>query len=338
MKSSSTSCSSGILFIALFVSLVAVGVGLGEWALRSYIFDGSQEALVAKRVAAIYERRVWPVLGDSAAPNVLVGDSQIYTGFSDHPGFFQLALSGETAPMLKILVQEYFKFRPATRAIIAAGPQLFAQPQLDNGARRHDTYFAQNNWLQHALGLRLYVAEPGIGSVIGEAFGRLVASHRPQWISAAAAADASVELPGTLLPHWGLYSAEQRRNLARGRLFWQRPVKGFHETSHFAAYREMIAFLAQRGAQLCLLRLPLTPEYSDAIVEEPEYGRASRAFQDLAKSHAATYVDFTDLPMEYRPEYFMNQDHLNAEGSAIFAPLAFKACFGAIPLSLNNPD
>ena len=90
----------------------------------------------------------------------------------------------------------------------------------------------------------------------------------------------------------------------------------------------MIAFLAERGAQLCFLRLPLTSEYLDAILGDPAYNRAYRAFQDLAKAYAATYVDFLDLPMEYRPEYFMNQDHLSAEGSAVFAPLVFRACFG----------
>jgi hypothetical protein len=328
MKNSSISCSSGTPFIALFVSLVAVGVGLGEWALRSYIFDAGQDALMAKRVAAIYERRVWPVLGDSAVPNVLVGDSQMYTGILDHPDFFQLALSAETAPMLEILVREYFKFRPAKRVIIESGPQLFAQPQLDNGARRHDSYFTQNNWVQHALGVRLYVAEPGVGSFIGEVFNRLMASHRQQWISAAAAADVPMELPTTLPAHWGLYSAEQRRYFAVHRVISQRPVKEFETTSHFAAFREMIAFLAERGAQLCFLRLPLTSEYLDAILGDPAYNRAYRAFQDLAKAYAATYVDFLDLPMEYRPEYFMNQDHLSAEGSAVFAPLVFRACFG----------
>jgi hypothetical protein len=78
MKNSSISCSSGISFIALFISLVAVG--LGEWALRSYV-HGAPQAVLAQRVAAVYERRVWPVLGDSNLGNALIGDSQIHAAF-----------------------------------------------------------------------------------------------------------------------------------------------------------------------------------------------------------------------------------------------------------------
>jgi len=48
---------------------------------------------------------------------------------SAHPGFLQLSLSAETASMLQIMVREYFRFWSAGRVIIAAGAQLFAQPQ-----------------------------------------------------------------------------------------------------------------------------------------------------------------------------------------------------------------
>src|SRR4051812_21089874 len=104
MRSSSTSCSSGsVQFICWFAVTAAIGLSFLEWSLRSYIHDPIAAGLMAKRVAAIYERRTWPVLGDSSATSVLIGDSQMYTGFIQpdlHAGFFQLSILAETAPML----------------------------------------------------------------------------------------------------------------------------------------------------------------------------------------------------------------------------------------------
>jgi hypothetical protein len=227
--------------------------------------------------------------------------------------------------MLEILVREYFRFRTARHAIIEAGPQLFAQPQFDNGARKHDTYFKQNNWLQHATGIRLFVAEPGISSFVSEATGALVAKAR---LTMAAAAEERV--PVVPLAHWGLYSAEQRRYLGSSRAIWQRPISGFESTSHFAAYRQMADFLAKRGAELCFLRMPLVPEYLDAISQDDSFIRAYAAFRELTRTYGAKYVDSTYLGIAYAPEHYMNQDHLSEAGSAEFAPRALNACFGSI--------
>src|SRR5262249_47385857 len=133
--------------------------------------------------------------------------------------------------------------------------------------------------------------------------------------------------------HWGLYSAEQRRYLATSRATWQKPIPGFESTSHFAAYRQMVEFLAERGAELCFLRLPLVPEYLDAISQDEGFIRAYAAFRELAHSYRAKYVDFTGLGIEYAPEHYMNQDHLSEAGSAVFAPRALHACFGSAPRS-----
>jgi hypothetical protein len=189
----------------------------GEAALRSFIFADAGHALIAKRVAAVYERRAWPVLGDSQLDSVLIGDSQMHTAFLEHPGFFKLALTAETTPMLEILVREYFRFRTPKKVIIEAGPQFFAQAQLDNGMRRHEFYFAQNNWIQHATGIRSYLAEPDIGSHIGEALNVLLAPYRPRWIEPVAAAGQSREaVPAPA--HWGLYSADERRTAVSRRI------------------------------------------------------------------------------------------------------------------------
>ena len=322
MKNSSISCSSSIPFIALFVSLVAVGVGLGEWTLRSYV-DGGQ-ALLAKRVAAIYERRVWPVLGDSSLGNVLIGDSQIHTAFYQHPGFFKISLSGESLLMLEILVREYFRFREPGRIVLPVGPQLFGEDRFQFGTFRYDTFFGQNNWIQHKLGIYSYIAEPGIGSNIGEVVAAIADQYRPAWFTPATAGDKPLPAPSD----WSKYSAADRKRLAAARALSQRPVKDFERSSHFAAYERMVASLASRTAELCFLRPPLTPEYLDWIENDRQYAAAYEGFHQIAESHAAKYVDFQALKMEYKPEYFVNQDHLNPTGSAIFAPLAFKACFG----------
>jgi hypothetical protein len=328
MKTSSTSCSDGSLrFIAVFLALAIAGTAAMEWVIRTKVLDGSPERLLAKRVAAVYEERNWPVLGNSRLGDVLVGDSQMHMAFHEPREFFKLALAAETVPMLDILVEEYFKFRRPGRVIVAAGPQLFAQAQFDNGTRKHDTYFRQNNPVQHALHARLFVAEPGVANEIGTVAERALAPYLTRLFpphahpAAAVAGDPAADGPWNELP------MESRRKFAALRLAKQRPVPGFEQSEHFHRYRKMVAFLAEKGADICFLRLPISPEYAALVDRDPQYVQASNAFRALAKETGRRYVDFADLPMAHDDRHFMNQDHLSVEGAKVFAPLATAACF-----------
>jgi hypothetical protein len=125
------------------------------------------------------------------------------------------------------------------------------------------------------LGVRLYLAEPGVGSFIGEALGGILGSYRIQWIGTPAAAGQRPAMPA----NWDLYSPEDRERLAKARAARQRPVDGFEETSHFAAYRRMVHMLAENGASICFLRMPVTAEYLDVTKTDLQYAKAFKEFR-----------------------------------------------------------
>src|SRR5262249_34964542 len=330
MRSSSTSCSrSARGFIILFVAVTLGGLAWAEWILRDFIFDDKNaagSAIMPMRVAAVYEQRIWPLMGDSRLGDILIGDSQMYTGFVNHHAeFFQLSIHAETAPMLEILTREYLRFRTPGRAIVEAGPQLFAPQQLERGAWRHDTYFNQNNWLQHRLGVRLYVAEPGVGSFIGDVLGPRMASMGGL-IGAARAADEEDSAAPRVIHHWGDYPKHERDRQTRKRISIQRPADDFEGTSHSAAYMRMLRHLAERGAQICILRMPVSAEYLELAKGDRQFAKALDYFRRLGAQYGR-YVDFLDLPIAWKAEHFANQDHLGEAGVAASAPLATKACF-----------
>jgi hypothetical protein len=327
MRSSSISCSSvGHLgLVTLFLLVLACGVASAEIALRAFI-SGRDSNILQRRVAAIYDRKEWSNLGDSALANVLIGDSQMYWAFYQHPGFFQLAIHGESTLMLEILAREYFRFGKPGRIVLPVGPQLFGGDRFALGSFHYDTYFAQNNWIQHALGIHLYITEPGIANVIGELV-QSIARERtlPSFVDPP---DMSVPRPPPkLATDWSDNSTEQRERLAAARALSQTPMKGFETSPHFAAYARMAASLASRGATLCFLRPPLTPEYLRAIEGNGQFSLAYSKFRELATRYGDRYVDFKNLHIPYDATDFLNQDHLTPIGSTIFAPLALKACF-----------
>src|SRR5262249_43983199 len=158
------------------------------------------------------------------------------------------------------------KFRAPGRVIVEAGPQLFSQRRLDIGTRGYDKYFKQNNWVQHALGIWSYMAEPGVSNNIGPLLQHKMARYQPGWMTAALAPATAAEAP--MPEHWGLYPLEERLSYTRQRVVVQRPVDAFEQTSHFAAYRRTIEFLAEKKATLCVLRTPLTEEYLQLIRDD----------------------------------------------------------------------
>src|SRR5262245_42916034 len=234
MKISSTFGSKELArFLLAFFVTVLCAVAIGEWYSRTFVVNWSAEA---RRAEEIYT---------SPVRNAVIGDSQMYYGFAafssiyqgavQRPDFEMLALSGESALMMEVLAEEYFRFRKPLRVILPAGPQIFAQIRLDRRDARYGTYFKQNNRIQNAFGGFLYFFEPAISNFIWASAKDIVPRRLGQlFASAATAAEATAA--GKCLeepPNWTIYSQACREWLVRSRFRTQRPVDRFEEGMHF---------------------------------------------------------------------------------------------------------
>lgn len=260
--------------------------------------------------------------------NVLLGDSHFRDGFRfDTPGFMNLAVAGSNTRMMEIAAREFFRHRTPGRVMVLAGAQLFSAPRVKDNVHKYDEFFAQN-----ALDLpfRLYFFEPGIARHLSRDrhFFDLSDLQRLRLDAGFEGAPASPANGSTALRG---DSAALRRKADSARAAWQRPVPNFERTPDYAAYTRMIESLAERGAEICMLRTPLSSNFAKIIGGDAQYAAADSAFRAIAQRYHARYVDSRDLPMVLADSLFRDQDHLNASGSRQFIPLAVQGCFPDSP-------
>ncbi|HEX3754909.1 MAG TPA: hypothetical protein VHV26_07515 [Rhizomicrobium sp.] len=349
MKTSSTSASKGaVAFLLCFAAVIIVGVALGEWYCRAAVVSWHIEA---QRVANIYV---------ATTDNAIIGDSQMYDGFAQSPAiavdngsvkpYEMLAISGESGLMMDILVEQYFKFRKPGRVIVPAGPQVFAENRIARSDGHMESYFKQNNVVQHDLGVMSYFFEPGISNFMLEAFERIALFRLRRWLHAQQLAErhsgprarlqwrnlilvADREMTLTqcinpIQPNWTMYTSQCRELMARARAGQQRPAVDFQKTENFLAFQRMVSFLHRKGAQICFVRTPLPPEMLTQVEHDPQYLKAITELKEMAGRAQARYVDFRQLPVAITPALFADSDHLTEKGSQLFVPAALRACYG----------
>jgi len=124
---------------------------------------------------------------------------------------------------------------------------------------------------------------------------------------------------------------ESRDAISRARFKRQLPLENFTDSVSWKNLVALLDFLEDRGAQVCIVRKPIIPEYSQAIDENPEGKRFTAALEALRlqSDHRSgvSFRDFTAVVAELPGFYFKNQDHLNALGRKAYWPTVERACF-----------
>lgn len=245
--------------------------------------------------------------------NVAIGDSHIYRGFIHSDNFLNLGQGGTTIPMMRIIMEQYFMHKKPGKIIIEASPQFFSRRHLSTGKQDYENFFTQNN----SWPVKFYLLDPGIGGELGKTktFSKIY-----QNISG---------LPPEIKMKWENIDHSERLNRIKKRLAKQRPR--INKASLFIdEYRQMVRFLISRGAEVCLLRTPVDEMYLDLIQGESSFYLSIEIFKDIAKELGVKFVDFRELDYDFSLNKFMNQDHLNPDASADFAPLVDKQCFDEV--------
>ena len=292
-------------YVFFILCLISLFLGIGEWVARSVIVPISNTT--PHRINAIYTEQ---------NENVVVGDSHIFRGFISGDYFLNLGMGGTTIPMMKITIEQYFKYRNPGKVIIEASPQLFSQRAINGKTQSYDEYFNQNN----SLPVKMYIFEPGIGSWIEKIksiddFQQLLLDKKN--------ADSYVNLTGDW---WVAKSHDERIESTKKRIKRQEPNLD-EALEYIEIYKEIIDSLIDRGADVCLLRTPVDETYLELVKDNPSFSKAMEIFKSIAIEKNVCFIDFQTLDYDFTLDKFLNQDHLTPRASIEFSKLVNQACY-----------
>lgn len=292
MPNSFTSLSEPARQSRLFVGLVLMAILLFiagvEVTLRLYVVQSDP-----------YARRAhWVYAGEGS--NIALGDSHVEISMRGLPGFVNLGLRADSPRTMEIVAREYYRYRKPGKVILMASPQFFCADRIGADATSA-TFFRQHQWLPFGL----YAFEPAINKYLRGPWSRYKTEEEPQW---------------------SLQPEEEKQKKVKRRVEAQRPVPGFMATRDYRAYRSTLEYLRNIGAEVCLVRTPVSAEYLAAISSDPAFEAAQEQFRRLAGEFGFSYVDFRSLP-PLGPDDFRDHDHLNLSGAKRFSARLPGACF-----------
>ena len=303
-RSKSTWSITDKIYIALVLGIVFLVLGVGEWIVRSFIVP--IPSTTPNQVHLIYTQ---------SNRNIAIGDSHVYRAFIANDELLNLGLGGTTIPMMEIIVEQYFKYQEPGKVIVEVAPQLLSADYLNRGTQGYEQYFNQN----YPIPIKIYLFEPGIGSWIEniksfDDFARLT-NDRIE-------GDANITLEG----NWDELSYQNRLVRTRSRIRRQEPdIDAAQDVVR--TYGEIIGYLVERGAEVCMFRTPVDETYLDLTKKNPAFAESLEIFQGISIEQDVRYVDFQDLNYAFSLDKFINQDHITPKASADIAPLVDHACF-----------
>lgn len=303
-QSKSIDLGSSKAYVYLVIAVVLLVLAGGEWVVRTYIVP--IPSTIPYQVNLIYTEK---------NQNVVVGDSQMYRAFIANDDFLNLGMGGTTIPMMEIIVDQYFKYQDPGKVIIEVAPQLFSEDYIERDTQGYDGFFTQN----YPIPLKIYILEPGTGSWIKNIrsfndFSRLTKDRREG------------EAKKTAEGNWQDLSYQNRLIRTRNRIRRQEPVL-WAAQDIIEMYGDIVGYLIERDADVCMFRTPVDETYLDLIEDHPSFEGASEIFRDISIENGVRYVDFRDLDYDFSLDKFLNQDHITPQASADIAPLIYSACF-----------
>lgn len=289
--------------VALCFALMAGAVAAAsEWLLRAKVAPNDAAQLHYRFFAAADSR------------HAAFGDSQMAFGLSGAPGFANLAHLGEPYAVILHKVKRYYRDRVPGRVILQANPSLFSASYEADDA---EAMIARYSGAQ-----RLLLLAP-------EYRGDLTTYWRIYLTGRRFRPNVEVLPDGSRARdrQWAAKPPRVRRALAAEGAAQRQPMppEQIARSANFAAFRESIRFLQDRGAKICLVDVPVSPELAAAIAARPAYAEARNLIAAVAREFAVPYVDLDDAFAD--ASLFDDENHLNPKGAARFTEIALKRCF-----------
>lgn len=279
------------------------------------MFLGGTEAIIRSRVDGVHPLQKYVRLfRETKSANVVFGDSMAAGGFTGVAGFVNLAREGDTFPQIDRKVRLYFAQRRPDRVIIEAGLHHFSQSYLAS----HDDDEFPRQLAGQGYGLKVF---EGVYRAESLTYWKLALTGQP-FVPKYGFESDGARLKDT---RFSQEAPATRQVTAVREAAGLLPVPAARRDRLWQGYAEMVRFLRDKGARVCLVAFPYAPEMQAAIAAHPQYGEVRAGFADLARRTGAVYVDLIDAPLG--DELFENPTHLNGFGAHLVAPDMEKRCF-----------
>ena len=306
MLNSYTSSFNGYLrrLVVVQVSVLIVLLGASIILVRDYVEPHDR---VIKSLALIQKE---------TARNAAFGDSHFAWGFVGTPDFPTLGAEGETIPDMELRVRYYFRDKQPGKVVIQGDPHSFAGYKVDRATHEYlhnmDNQFWQRFLEHHRQYMGMYwarVLERG-------GFDVFRPTDELRW--------------GWIVGHeqWSSLDSNVRQGLARAREAYQKPDPGFRNQEPAQSLKRTLEYLRRRGAEVCVVTTPVSPEYFAVASAESSTADALNYVRRVADQTGARYVNL--FGYFARPEYanyFRDMDHMNEIGAPRFTAKALADCF-----------
>ena len=295
--------------VVTFVLSLLLLAGATEWLVRTQV--------VPQDTYANHLRLLQTTTRNDAS----FGDSHVARGFDASDGFVNLAYPSENIEYMHWKIRQHFDARPGGRVIVQADPHLFAPYRVNASFRPYKSSTHIKAPLLYSATRRHRPRLVAYWSAFAKGFGQL---------------ESKVQQTenGALLSQGDLSALPLRKRQIESRLRIQNhsiePSQGVVDAQ--LRYRAMISFLAKKGAQICLVSFPVSPDYLKALSDAKQsttptgHANAIQFFEETAAQSGAHYVDaraqITKLAL------FRDVDHLNVKGAGIFSGSLIRQCFG----------
>jgi hypothetical protein len=301
-------------------------VALGTVVLCSVVFVAASEALVRNKIVPHHPfYKYIDVFRNSTNPNTIFGDSHLAFGIAGLNNFSNLAYPGNNYRAISEKVRLYFADREPGRVILQAGVHHFSQNFLFRRPNESRS-IADDLGPQSTFRFRMFHNQ-----------------HRPH-----------------LFDYWKIYlngrefepkthfvTEENRKNepnymdvaprirrIASSRISRiMQPVQEFQNTSIARLYQQTINDLRQRGAEICLVTLPVAAELRSEMRRNPLFEKTTAYFHQLAERNQVQYRNY--LFTEFPGNYFSDPHHLNISGARVVSHRIERDCFGD-PMTQQN--
>lgn len=285
-------------------------VAVTEWIVRAKVMPNDE------RFTAHFE-----LFLTAEATNAAFGDSRMESAFyGDSVGgteFVNLAMGGENIPTTEAKVRSYFRDRQPGHVILQADPHMLSS-------------FRDSNVVPGDISPFTNRTLPPLRMLTGKYRKFLLRYWQLFLTGGSFTHGAELEISGT----WADNTEDERRAFVQRQLPFQTPAQDFQTSESYRAFERTLEYLGERGANVCLVTMPVTPMHLERVSAIPLVVSALETYRDLATEHAFFYVDMSDGYDQLA--LFENSDHLNSTGATRFSPAVELACFpsqmeGTIP-------
>lgn len=310
-QASSTSSSRRFALaygITLFLSVAGFAVA-SEWLIRTQV----DQVHTFRKYVALFK--------NSRAPDIAFGDSITASGFTGQPPFLNLGMGGDSVAQTFEKLRLYYAERPARRVILEAGAHHFSHRYIHDNGLPFAPDLADDNLSALRVMDRKYRHEL-------LAFWRIFLDHG-RFVPRE-----TMQPDGARLVH-GNYSKKTEAVRRMGAAQVARtliPLPGFEDSVPARIYAQMLDWLRDKNADVCLVTYPVAPALSREARGYASFAQVRAMFARMAAERSITYLDLFDSPL---PEsMFDDENHLNADGAHAISAEIVNRCF---PNSRENP-